>query len=287
LALSGVVLVLVGYVGLLLLLRLNESRLIYFPGPERRLIPPPAGLGLPVQRASIKTADGLVLGSWVIPAGRDSTGYWLLICHGNAGNLSEFGRPAHYAALRELGLSLLAFDYRGYGESEGSPSEAGLYKDADAAYRYLRETLKVPAERIVIFGHSLGSTVAVDLAARVPSAGLILEGALTSVIERGQELYPYIPVRWIGRSRFNSLEKISRVRVSKLFLHARADDVVPLAHGRRLFEAAPPPKTFVELRGGHGDAFEVDSGVYFGSIRKFLGRNVMNVGNDGMIETSD
>jgi fermentation-respiration switch protein FrsA (DUF1100 family) len=263
-------LVLIGYAALLVLLRLNESRLVYFPGSERRLIPPPAELQLPVQRATIRTEDGISLGSWVIPAEASSNGYWLLICHGNAGNLSEFGRPAHYAGLRQLGLSLLAFDYRGYGESSGAPSEAGLYKDADAAYRYLRDELKVAPDRIIIFGHSLGSTVAVDLASRVPSAGLILEGALTSVLERGQELYPYIPVRWIGRSRFNSLEKISRVKVPKLFLHARTDDVVPLSHGRRLFEAAPPPKTFIELRGGHGDAFEVDSALYFSSIRNFV-----------------
>jgi uncharacterized protein len=266
----GLILLVVVYLGLLLLLRLNESRLIYFPGAQRRLIPPPAELQLPVTRAAIRTDDGLTLAGWIIPASPDSTGYWLLICHGNAGNVSEFGRPALYAALRRLGLSLLAFDYRGYGESEGVPTETGLYKDADAAYRYLRDQLGVPAERIIIFGHSLGSTVAVDLASRVPSAGLILEGALTSVIERGQELYPYIPVRWIGRSRFASIEKISRVTVPKLFLHAKADDVVPLAHGRRLFKAAPPPKTFVELEGGHGDAFEVDSAVYFGSIRSFI-----------------
>jgi uncharacterized protein len=265
-----VLLAVVAYLGLLLLLRLNESRLIYFPGAERRLISPPAELRLPVRRVSIETDDGITLGSWVIPAGADSTGYWLLICHGNAGNLSEFGRPAHYAGLHALGLSLLAFDYRGYGESDGVPSEAGLYKDADASYRYLRETLGVPSEKIVIFGHSLGSAVAVDLASRVPAAGLILEGALTSVIDRGQELYPYIPVRWIGRSRFSSIEKISRVLAPKLFLHARADDVIPLAHGRRLFEAAPPPKAFVELKGGHGDAFELDSAVYFGSIARFL-----------------
>jgi uncharacterized protein len=270
---NAALLVLIGYAVLLVLLRLNESRLVYFPGSERRLIPPPAELKLPVQRATIRTEDGISLGSWVIPAEASSSGgYWLLICHGNAGNLSEFGRPAHYVGLRQLGLSLLAFDYRGYGESSGAPSEAGLYKDADAAYRYLRDELRVAPERIIIFGHSLGSTVAVDLASRVPSAGLILEGALTSVLERGQELYPYIPVRWIGRSRFNSLEKISRVRVPKLFLHARADDVVPLSHGRRLFEAAPPPKTFIELRGGHGDAFEVDSTVYFRSIGSFVNR---------------
>jgi len=267
---SLVLLIAVAYLGLLLLLRLNESRLIYFPGSVRRLIDPPAELQLPVRRAAIRTGDGLTLGSWVIPAGRASTGYWVLICHGNAGNLSEFGRPAHYAGLRALGLSLLAFDYRGYGESEGAPSEAGLYRDADAAYQYLRGELRVPPERIIVFGHSLGSTVAVELASRASAVGLILEGALTSVIERGAELYPYIPVRWIGRSRFSSIEKISRVHIPKLFLHARADDVVPLAHGRRLFEAALPPKTFIELNGGHGDAFELDSTTYFGSIRQFV-----------------
>ncbi|HKG34728.1 MAG TPA: alpha/beta hydrolase [Gemmatimonadales bacterium] len=267
---GAILLVVIAYLGLLLLLRLNESRLIYFPGSVRRLTDAPAELQLPVRRAAIRTEDGLTLGSWVIPAGPDSTGYWVLICHGNAGNLSEFGRPAHYARLRTLGLSLLAFDYRGYGESEGTPSEAGLYRDADAAYKYLRGGLRVPPERIIVFGHSLGSAVAVDLASRVPAAGLILDGALTSVIERGAELYPYIPVRWIGRSRFSSIDKISRVSIPKLFLHARADDVVPLAHGRRLFEAALPPKTFVELNGGHGDAFELDSASYFGSIRKFV-----------------
>jgi len=267
---GAILLVVIAYLGLLLLLRLNESRLIYFPGSVRRLTDAPAELQLPVRRAAIRTEDGLTLGSWVIPAGPDSTGYWVLICHGNAGNLSEFGRPAHYARLRTLGLSLLAFDYRGYGESEGTPSEAGLYRDADAAYQYLRGGLRVPPERIIVFGHSLGSAVAVDLASRVPAAGLILDGALTSVIERGAELYPYIPVRWIGRSRFSSIDKISRVSIPKLFLHARADDVVPLAHGRRLFEAALPPKTFVELNGGHGDAFELDSASYFGSIRKFV-----------------
>jgi fermentation-respiration switch protein FrsA (DUF1100 family) len=267
---GAILLVVIAYLGLLLLLRLNESRLIYFPGSVRRLTDAPAELQLPVRRAAIRTEDGLTLGSWVIPAGPDSTGYWVLICHGNAGNLSEFGRPAHYAGLRTLGLSLLAFDYRGYGESEGTPSEAGLYRDADAAYQYLRGGLRVPPERIIVFGHSLGSAVAVDLASRVPAAGLILDGALTSVIERGAELYPYVPVRWIGRSRFSSIDKISRVSIPKLFLHARADDVVPLAHGRRLFEAALPPKTFVELNGGHGDAFELDSATYFGSIRKFV-----------------
>lgn len=257
------------YVALLILLRVNESRLLYFPGHQRSLIAPPARLNLATERVEIATEDALTLVSWVMRA-RDSNGLWLLICHGNAGNLSEFDRPIHYAGLQRLGLNLLAFDYRGYGESGGRPTEEGLYRDAQAAYRYLTERLDVPADRVLVFGHSLGSAVAVDLVSRMPAAGLILEGALTSVIERGAELYPYIPVRWIASSRFSSIEKISTVMIPKLFLHALGDEVIPLAHGRRLYEAAPSPKTLVELEGGHGDAFDVDSANYFGSIARFL-----------------
>ncbi len=257
------------YLGLLVLLRLNESRLIYAPGSARVLTPPPRELGLPVERVEIRTDDGLTLVAWVMPSERRSDP-WLLICHGNGGNISEAGRPLHYAGLRGLGLNLLAFDYRGYGESEGKPSEPGLYRDAEAAYRYLRDTLGVEADRIVIFGHSLGSAVAVELAGREPASGLILDGALTSVTDRGQEVYPFIPVRWIAGSRYASIEKIGNLRLPKLFLHAERDEVIPIAHGRRLYEAAPPPKRFVVLGGGHGDAFDVDSATYYGAIRRFL-----------------
>jgi uncharacterized protein len=264
------------YLGVLILLRVFESHLIYFPGQQRTLIPPPKDLGLPVERVEIPTEDGVILVAWVIRAPKDSTGFWLLICHGNAGNLSEFDRPVHYAGLHRLGVGILAFDYRGYGESGGTPSEAGLYRDAQAAYRYLRDKLGVTPDRILLFGHSLGSAVAVDLATRVPVAGVILDGALTSAVDRGRELYPYIPVGWIAVNRFNSIAKIPDVRVPKLFLHAAGDDVIPIAHGRRLYQSAPPPKTFVELQGGHGDAFDVDSANYFGAIRRFLGTLASN-----------
>jgi hypothetical protein len=258
------------YAGVLLLLRAAEPRLVYAPGPSTHLTPPPATLGLVPERVSFASADGVRLVAWLMRAAHDSGGRWLLICHGNGGNLSEAGRPFHYAGLRALGLNLLAFDYRGYGESGGVPSEAGLYRDADAAWRYLTDTLRVAPDRIVLFGHSLGSAVAVELATRVPAAGLILDGALTSVVERAQEAYPYVPVRWIARSRYPSLDRIGRLTLPKLFLHARADQVIPFAHGRRLYDAAPPPKTFVALAGGHGDAFERDSAAYFGAIARFL-----------------
>ena len=257
------------YLVFLVVLRLGESRMLYVPGASRVLVDPPAELQLGVRRVELTASDGIKLVSWAMPAD-SGTGYWLLICHGNAGNLSEAGRPFHYAGLRALGLSLFAFDYRGYGESEGMPTEAGLYRDADAAYRYLRDTLDVPADRIVVFGHSLGSAVAVELVSREPAAGLVLDGALTSVVERAQELFPYAPVRWIAASRYPSIERVAALTIPKLFLHARSDEVIPFVHGRRLFEAAAPPKQFVALRGGHGDAFEVDSAAYFGAIGRFV-----------------
>jgi fermentation-respiration switch protein FrsA (DUF1100 family) len=257
------------YLVVLLVLRLSESRMLYVPGGSRRLLDPPAELDLGVRRVTVTASDGVRLMSWAMPVDEGS-GYWLLICHGNGGNISEAGRPYHYAGLRALGLSLFAFDYRGYGESEGAPSEDGLYRDADASYRYLRDTLGVPPERIVLFGHSLGSAVAVELAGRVPAAGLILDGALTSVVDRAQELFPYAPVRWIAASRYPSIERVGELTLPKLFLHARADEVIPIAHGRRLFEAAAQPKRFVELQGTHGDAFDADSAAYFGAIGRFV-----------------
>ncbi len=265
------------YVAFLVFLRLGESRMLYVPGGSRTLVDPPAELDLGVRRVELIASDGVRLVSWAMPAD-SGAGYWLLICHGNGGNLSEVGRPFHYAGLRALGLSLLAFDYRGYGESEGVPTEQGLYRDADAAYRYLRDTLAVPAERIVVFGHSLGSAVAVELVSRVPAAGLVLDGALTSVVERAQEVFPYAPIRWIAASRYPSIERVGALTLPKLFLHARADEVIPFGHGRRLFEAAAPPKEFVALQGGHGDAFEVDSAAYFGAIGRFVAELDRGVG---------
>lgn len=195
--------VLATYAALLLILWLNESRLLYFPGPRGPLVEPPGSLRLPVERVELRTPDGLRLVAWAMRA-EDAGAPWLLICHGNGGNISDAGRPLHYAGLRAEGLNLFAFDYRGYGESEGTPGEEGLYLDAETAYRYLRDSLGVPAERIIIFGHSLGSAVAVELATRVPAAGLVLDGALTSVPDRAQEIYRFLPVRWLARSRYAS-----------------------------------------------------------------------------------
>jgi fermentation-respiration switch protein FrsA (DUF1100 family) len=256
------------YAGVILWFRLNENSLIFFPDRGWVGVPAPQ-FGLETSRVSLTTKDGVHLLAWAIAPDRTS-GRWALILHGNAGNLATPGRPAHARQFHSLGLGVLALDYRGYGESEGSPSEAGLYTDARAAYEYLRDSIGVPAKRIVIYGHSLGSAVAIELASEVPAAGLMIEGAFTSVPDRGGELYPFLPVHWMARSRFPSLERIGAVRMPILVIHGRDDTTIPPTHGRRLFAAAREPKTLLEIPGAHDDAFEVGALEYEAGIRRFL-----------------
>jgi hypothetical protein len=150
------------------------------------------------------------------------------------------------------------------------PSEAGVAADARAAYDYLRDRLGIPAERVVIFGWSLGAAVAVGLASTVDAHAVVLEGAPASIVDIGQERYPIFPVRWIIRNPFNAIEKVGGIRAPLLFLHSPEDAIVPFKDGRRLFDAAPSPKTFVEVRGGHIESSETDHDVFYGAVRSFL-----------------
>jgi pimeloyl-ACP methyl ester carboxylesterase len=259
-----------GYAGAIGYLRFHEREYLYQPG-DRQVAPPGVEFRLNETRVTYPSADGVTLSAWIVPASPTSVAVgWLLICHGNFGNIGYGQRPEFYASMRDLGLNLLAFDYRGFGESTGTPDERGLYDDATASYEYLTETRRIRPERLIIFGHSLGSGVAVELASRRPAAGLIVEGAYTSVVDRGQELYPLLPVNLIATQRFPSRDRIPAIAIPKLFLHSPEDSVIPYAQGRRLFEAAGDPKQFVDVRGGHENAFRVDKAVYYGAIAAFL-----------------
>lgn len=260
----------VAYVAIIVGMRVREKSMVYHPADRRVDVPSPT-LALHQRDVRYRSADGTSLSAWIVPAAaRDSSGMWLLICHGNYGNIGYGQRPEFYAFARDLGLNLFAFDYRGFGASDGAPDEQGLYADAEASWRYLTDSLHVPPSQIIIFGHSLGSGVATELATRVDAAALAVEGAFTSVSDRGQELYPLLPVRLLSTQRFASLDKIGSVREPKLFLHSPEDDVIPFAHGERLVAAAPAPKAFVSVRGGHMDAFSIDKATYFGALRELV-----------------
>lgn len=223
-----------------------EDRFVYFP--TGGLVATPADYGLPYERVTLEAEDGHKLTGWVIPGESER---WLLYFHGNGENISSY--LTLMPELHALGLNVLLFDYRGYGESEGVPSESGLYADARAAYAFLRNR-GVPAEGIILYGFSLGSGVAVNLAAEVAGredlGGLILEAAYTSLPAAGRSLYPFLPTT-LMRNRYDSLSKIGAVRAPLLMLHARDDYTVPFRQGRELYEAALQPKRFVEVSGGH------------------------------------
>ncbi|MCC6931449.1 MAG: alpha/beta hydrolase [Gemmatimonadaceae bacterium] len=258
--------VVIAYGGIVVALRLGEKGMVYQPA-ERAVHAPAPAFKLQQREVRFASGDGTELSAWIVPAAaRDSSGMWLLICHGNYGNIGYGERPEFYAFARDIGLNLLAFDYRGFGDSGGAPDEAGFYRDAMASWRYLTDSLHVPPSRIIVFGHSLGSGVATELATRVDAAALVLEGAFTSVTDVGAEIYPLLPVRLLSTQRFPSLARIADVREPKLFLHSPEDDVIPYAHSQRLFAAAGAPKSLVAVRGGHMEAFSKDKVVYFGAL---------------------
>jgi fermentation-respiration switch protein FrsA (DUF1100 family) len=226
--------------------------------------------GASVEDHFFSTDDHLRLhGWWCRPDRRGGTADIVLLWfHGNAGNLSH--RVDLLLRLAALPAQVFLIDYRGYGRSEGRPDEHGLYRDGAAAWRYLVEDRAVTPDRIVIFGKSLGGAVAVDLAATVVPAGLILESTFTSVPDMAAHHFPIVP-RALVRTRMDSLSKIRAVGVNKLHIHSPADEVVPYTLGRRLYDAAPEPKRFHEVAGaGHNETYLVGGAVYFETIRRFL-----------------
>ena len=257
------ILVLLAVVGALLLL--FEKRLIYFP--TSALAATPAELGLAHEELSLRAQDGVRLHGWFLPV-KDSRGS-VVVCHGNAGNISHRLDRALFLQSR-LRLDVLLFDYRGYGRSEGSPDEPGTYRDARAAYDWLRSHGQAP-ERIVIFGESLGSAVALDLALSSPARALVLESPFTSIPDMARAVYPFLPVWPLVRTRYDNLAKVGRLRMPLLVLHGNRDDVVPFAQGRRVFEAAPEPKRFFAIPGAsHNDTYVVGGEAYWRAIAEFL-----------------
>ena len=262
-------LVVLGYCGIIVWFTIHESEFVYYPTKSYEATP--EVYGLTHESVTIESGDGTQLTGWIIPSPTvDSSVTWILYLHGNSGNVGKTGYLEHYAQLHNLGVNIFSIDYRGYGESNGTPGEAGLYADAEAAYHFLRQVKHVPPDRIVVYGYSLGAAVAIDLATRVEIAGLIVEGAFTSLPNVGQEHYPYLPTQLVTGNRFTSIQKIGRVDAPKLFIHARDDRTVPIHHGKDLFQVATSPKTFLEVKGSHDTAHNVDAVVFYAGIKEFL-----------------
>jgi len=258
---SGVILL-----TLLVLIWSLQRKLMYFPSAT---VPNPHTVGLPsVQEITFSTSDGLMLNGWFVnysPTPRMT----MLVFNGNAGN------RAHRAALADvfarLDMSVLLFDYRGYGGNPGSPTEAGLRADARAARSYLLTRTDVNPKRLGYFGESLGTAVAAELAEEYPPAVLILRSPFTSATALGQHHYPWLPVRWMLRDRFETIERISRIRAPILVIAGDRDGVVPFTESRRVFEAAGEPKSLVVVPGAdHNDEALYSGKVMIDGMIRFL-----------------
>jgi len=247
-----------------------ENRLVFFGArPESRtLTATPADYGLPYRRLTLSAEDGVKLMAWELP--NTSHAPWVVYFHGNGENVSSY--LAATAQLYALGMNVLMLEYRGYGESEGVPSEAGLYRDARASYDHLLHR-GVPPKRIALYGFSLGSGVAVHLASEVKVGALVVEAGYTSLPDVARAVYRVVP-KGLMTNRFASLEKLPNVKAPALFMHSKGDLTVPYAQGRRLYEAAGEPKAFLELKGGHvGLLNAVNVGVWR-DIGDFLSRHL-------------
>ncbi|MFA5101058.1 MAG: alpha/beta hydrolase [Candidatus Omnitrophota bacterium] len=213
----------------------------------------------------IESADKVALHGWFVP--HRQARCVVLFFHGNAGNISH--RVEKLEMLNKLGLSVFIIDYRGYGRSTGRPTETGLYRDAQAAYQYLRFARGTTPKQIIIYGESLGSAVAVELAGKVPCAGLVLEGAFSGFRDMAAIRYPYIPRALVSDS-FNSLAKINSVKSPVLFIHAVSDEVVPLGQAVKLYDAYRGKKYFSRLPGQHNDCAFVSQNEYQACVNEFI-----------------
>ena len=232
--------------------------------PKSDLVGSPGDIGLQYQDVTFQSSDGAVLHGWYVTHERPVA--TLLFCHGNAGNISY--RLESLRQFHSIGLNVFIFDYRGYGESKGWLSEDGTYRDAMAAYEWLRA--QNPQRPLVIFGRSLGAAVAVDLASQVESDGAVIESGFTSINNLGEEIYPFLPVRAVSVIDYKSIEKVPNLKAPVMVVHSRNDELIPFHHGKQLFEAAPEPKRFMEIHGSHNDGFRDSEKAYLEGFKSYL-----------------
>lgn len=244
---SFIVIVILGYAGIAAGMYLLQRQLMYFP-ENKGLTPEAAGLAN-VQALSIVTPDGENIAAWFAPPQNGQP--VILYFHGNAGEIGD--RPGRFEFYRQHGFGVLFVSYRGYGGSSGSPTEDGLATDAEAAYEWLSKT-GIETKRIVLVGESLGTGVAVKLAAHKPVGAVALEAPYTSTTDIAADQYWWLPVRYLMKDRYESIVRIAAIKAPLLITHGDADNLIPIRYGRRLFEAALEPKSFIAWPGKGHDA---------------------------------
>jgi len=258
----------IAYAAIIIFVYFMQSSLIFYPNiAGRNLVATPENIGLPYENVELVTEDNIKLHGWFI-ANPNARGT-VLFFHGNAGNISH--RLASIEIFHRLQLNVFIIDYRGYGQSEGIPTEKGTYQDAQAAWHYLIDTRGISNKQIIIFGRSLGAAIASWLASKHTPGALIIESGFSSVPAMGQQLYPFLPIRWLANFQYNTKQYVENISCPVLVAHSKQDDIIPFDEGREIFMAAVQPKEFLEMRGGHNDGFFVSGSDYINGLDVFIG----------------
>ncbi|MEO8501999.1 MAG: alpha/beta hydrolase [Vicinamibacteria bacterium] len=256
-------------IGATLFLMLSEKRLIYYP--EATVDVTPKALGLPFEEVSLDVEPGVKLHGWFIKAAKEPSTATILFSHGNAGNIAD--RIDRVRSFRDLGADFLLYDYRGYGRSTGDPDEEGTYHDGRAAYDYLVKTRGIDPARLILMGESLGCAISTQLAMERKAAGLILEAPFASVPRMASAIYPFLPVSFFVRTRYDNAAKIPQLKMPLLVIQGSRDEVIPVAQGRMVFDAAPEPKQFLSIEGAHhNDVYVIGGEGYRRVLAEFIAR---------------
>ncbi len=260
---------LVFYLLAMLAIYFMQAWFIYAPHmPSRELLTTPQDVGLNFEEVFLQTEDSEKIHAWFIPT--NSSTAWaektILFMHGNAGNISH--RLETIQIYHRLGFNFFIFDYRGFGNSTGSPSEIGTYLDAKAAWNFLRNEKKLKSEDIILVGRSLGGGVAAEIAKDFSPAMLILESTFTSMPEVSKIHYPFMPTELIVKHEYETIDKLKNISSPVVVIHSVDDEVIPFAHGKTNFENANQPKKFIELRGGHGNGFLLSNQIYIEGLQE-------------------
>lgn len=258
-------------IGATLVLVFFERRLIYYPAALGNITP--KAYGLPFEEVFIEVEPGVRIHGWFIRADVQPSVATVLFSHGNAGNIGD--RIDRVSTLRDLGVDFLLYDYRGFGKSTGDPDEEGTYRDGRAAYDYLVKTRSVDPARLILMGESLGCAISIPLAVERQAAGLVLEAPFASIAHMAAAVYPFLPLGPLVRTRYDNLAKISRLKMPLLVVQGTRDEVIPIAQGRLVFDAAPEPKRFLPVEGAHhNDVYEVGGEGYRRTLSEFIRRVV-------------
>ncbi len=257
------VLILVSIVVFVFFVRYVENKSIFLPDKDNTI--QPVSLNPQARDVYFKTEDGVILNGWFFANKKARS--TLLFLHGNAGNISH--RFEKVSWFYDLGLNIFIIDYRGYGKSEGVPSEQGVYKDAQAAFDYLLMRNDVHPRKIIGYGASLGGAVAVDLATKCELAALIIDSSFSSMQDMVKTIYPFLP-GFLLESKMDSFSKVKTLKIPKLFIHSAEDEIVPFDLGEKLFEAACPPKEFLQISGSHNEGYAQSKDIFINGVRDFL-----------------